>query len=349
MTPRSRETRKRVTLLDVARHAGVSRATASLVVRQSPLVGHTTRERVKEAMRSLGYVYNVGAARLRRGTSRTVGVIVPNLRNPFFAEMLDGIETVFDTEDMAVMLANSHEDRNKQDAFLRRMREHDVDGVIVCPAAGSDESFLETTDTLDLTVVQALRWISKDKIDYAGTDYADGMRQAVEHLKELGHRRIVFAAGDRQHSAYRDRLEGYQAAIGCDEEPSVVKVPLTHQDGRSLARTLMEHNQPPTAAICFNDVIALGLLRGLFDLGIEVGPDFSLVGFDNVPEAALSRPALTSVTTNPFAIGEAAARLLLRRLADPLVPPTRTIEPTHLVIRESTGPFAQTRQRDGGS
>ncbi|MBP0616864.1 LacI family DNA-binding transcriptional regulator [Jiella mangrovi] len=335
-------TRKRVTLLDVARHAGVSRATASLVVRQSPLVGETTRQRVVEAMRSLGYVYNAGAARLRRGTSRTVGVIVPNLRNPFFAEMLDGIETVFDTEDMAVMLANTHEDRAKQDAFVRRMREHDVDGVIVCPAAGSDESFLETTDTLGLTVVQALRWISQDRSDYAGTNYADGMRQAVEHLKELGHRRIAFVAGDRQHSAFRDRLEGYRNAIGPEAETIVVKVPLTHEDGRALAGTLMRQT-PPSAAICFNDVVALGLLRGLFDLGVDVGRDFSLVGFDNVPEAALSRPALTSVTTNPFAIGEAAARLLLRRLADPEGAPKRTIEPTRLVIRESTGPCPESQ------
>ena len=294
-------------------------------------------------MRNLGYVYNLSAAQLRRGTSHTVGVILPNLVNPFFADMLAGVETVLDGRNMAIMLANTRENLVKQDAFVKRMREHDVDGIIICAAAGTDETFLDATGRFGLSVVQALRRVSPEAADYAGTDYAAGMAQAVRHLRENGHRRIVFVAGDKHHSAYRDRLDGFREAMSQDGRDAVLDVPLTHADGRALAASLMSAKAPPTAAICFNDVIALGLLRGLFDLGIDVGPDFSLVGFDDVPEAALARPSLTSVATNPFAIGEAAANLLLERLADPTAAPRQFIEPTRLVVRESTGIFRGTR------
>jgi len=333
--------KSRVTLLDVARHANVSRATASLVIRKSPLVGAETRARVEEAMRELGYVYNMGAARLRAERSHTVGVIVPNLTNPFFAELLSGIESVIDAAGMVVILANSGDLVERQDRVMRRMREHGVDGVILCPAADTEPQFVERITEWNLPLVQVLRHITGN-VDYAGVDYAAGMRQAVDYLASLGHRRIAFAVHGPIHSAYRERIEGFRdAMVSRGFDPGrIIRVPYQTGQIPGAAPLLFDSPEKPTAVICFNDVIALGLSAGLHDLGLKVGENFSLVGFDDVAEAEVMRPPLTSVSTDPVTIGENAARLLLDRLADPLRPPRRVVMATRLHIRRSCAPAA---------
>ena len=333
----------RITLLDVARRANVSRATASLVIRKSPLVGAETRQRVEKVMRELGYVYNMGAARLRAERSHTVGVIVPNLTNPFFAELLSGIEEVIDSAGMVVILANSGDIVERQDMVMRRMREHGVDGVIVCPAAATDARFLERIVDWNLPIVQVLRHIS-DELDYAGADYAAGMRQALDYLASLGHETIAFAVHGPIHSAYHERVEGFRDTMqsrGFDPD-IIIRVPNQITDVAASAHLLFEQAELPTAVICFNDVIALGLSAGLYDRGLVVGRDFSLIGFDDVRDSEAMRPRLTSVSIAPVAIGETAARLLLDRLADPMLPPRRIVKDTQLHIRQSCGPVVVT-------
>ncbi len=333
--------KSRITLLDVARRANVSRATASLVIRKSPLVGAETRARVEEAMRELGYVYNMGAARLRAERSHTVGVVVPNLTNPFFAELLSGIESVIEEAGMVVILANSSDLADRQDTVMRRMREHGVDGVILCPAAGTGAEFLDRVDEWNLPLVQVLRHISSD-MDYAGVDYAAGIGHAVDHLAALGHRSIAFAVHGPIHSAYHERVEGFRETMQARgfKADLIIRVPDQTAQIPAAAPLLFEGAEKPTAVICFNDVIALGLTAGLHDLGLKVGENFSLIGFDDVAEAEVIRPRLTSVSTAPVSIGANAAKLLLDRLADPLLPPRRVVRETQLNIRQSCAPIA---------
>ncbi len=339
MPPQSQK-KMRVTLLDVARHANVSRATASLVIRKSPLVGAETRARVETAIRDLGYIYNMGAARLRAERSHTVGVIVPNLTNPFFAELLSGIEGVIDAAGMVVIVANSGDDVERQDAVVQRLREHGVDGVILCPAAGTNQDVLKPSGGWSLPVVQVLRhaW---DERDYAGVDYAGGMRQAVGYLTTLGHRRIAFAVHGAPHSAYLERVDGFRNAMahGRGEPGLIIRVPLQTSQIPASAHLLFDNGEKPTAVICFNDVVALGLSAGLHDLGYRLGENFSLVGFDDVAEADVIRPRLTSVSTAPVTIGENAAQLLIERLAQPHLPPRRVVQSTELRIRQSCAPL----------
>lgn len=328
----------RVTLLDVAEAAGVSRATASLVIRKSPLVADETRRRVEEAIAKLGYVYNMGAASMRATRSNTVGVIIPNLGNPFFAAMLAGIERALEDAGMIVVLANSRESAAKQETILQRMRERGVDGLILCPAAETRPTLLAKAIEWRLPVVQALRYVSDSKGDYAGTDYAGGMRQAVDHLTALGHRSIAFAAGGPVHSAYRERLAGFKAAMsghGLDAS-AVLNVPLDAAGASASAPALLAHPLRPTAVIGFNDVLAGGIANGLTDLGVRVGAEFSVVGFDDLAEAELVRPRLTSIATFPAEIGDAAARLLLERLVTPDRADRRVVSFTRLVSRQST-------------
>lgn len=329
----------RVTLLDVAEAAGVSRATASLVIRKSPLVADETRRRVEQAIARLGYVYNMGAASMRATRSNTVGVIIPNLGNPFFAAMLSGIEQALEDAGLIVVLANSRESAAKQETILQRMRERGVDGLILCPVAETRPSLLAKAADWRLPIVQALRYVSDAKGDYAGTDYAGGMRQAVDHLTGLGHRSIAFAAGGPVHSAYRERLAGFRAAMADhDLDPgAVLEVPLGPVASASSAAALLAHPLRPTAVIGFNDIMAGGIANGLTDLGVEVGRDVSVVGFDDLAEAELIRPRLTSVATFPAEIGDAAARLLLDRLAAPERGDRRVVNLTRLILRQSTG------------
>ncbi|MCA8879569.1 MAG: LacI family DNA-binding transcriptional regulator [Rhodobacteraceae bacterium] len=340
--PEGHQRSGRVTLLDVAQAAGVSRATASLVIRKSPLVANETRRKVEEVMDRLGYVYNMGAASMRAARSNTVGVIVPNLTNPFFAEMLAGIEQALDDAGMIVVLANNRESAANQKTILQRMRERGVDGVIVCPARDVRTSLLSKADEWQLPLVQVLRHISENKGDYAGTDYAGGMRQAVEHLVSLGHRSIAFATGGPVHSAYRERLAGFLSAMADHAlDPEIrIEVPLGPFGSPASAESLLHHSARPSAVICFNDIMAAGLANGMTDLGVRVGQDFSIVGFDDLAEAELVRPRLTSIATFPGEIGANAARLLLSRLQTPGRADQRIVSLTRLVVRQSTGAAA---------
>ena len=327
------------TLADVAERAGVSRATASLVLRDSPLVARSTRERVQAAVEELGYVYNRGAATLRAARTKAVGLLVPNLANPFFAEMTAGLDDAFDAAGYVAFLANTGESLERQDRFLKRMREQKVDGVVLCPAAGTPLKVLRQLQQWPMPCVQTLRSVSAREGDYAGSDYALGLEQVTEHLIRLGHRRIAFIGGNRAHSAMAARHAGFTAAMQRHGLPTdiILKIPLTRRAGADAIGLLLARANAPTAAVCFNDIVALGVMVGLQQRGLWPGRDFAVTGVDDLPEAAVNYPALTTVATSPREVGAAAAKLLLRRIAEPQGGPERVILPTRLVVRESCG------------
>jgi len=336
----SRKHKRRPTLLDVAQAAGVSRATASLVVRKSPLVGKNTRDTVEAAMADLGYVYNLGAARMRATRSRTVGVVVPNLSNPFFSVLLSGIEEALEAAGLSTFFANSNESADKQDGFVQRMREHGVDGLIICPSINTPRQLVEDALRWDIPLVQTLRKVPETDSDYAGMDVALGMGEAITRLKELGHTDVGFVTSPLHHSSRHERINTFKdhMKIAGLNVALIAEVISTHADARKAAGTILQSSPPPTALICHNDVIGLGLHHGFTDLGIIPGQDISLIGFDNVAETELVRPALASVSTEPFRIGANAARLLLRRIQDSKAAIHTESEPTHFVERGSVGP-----------
>ncbi|MFK0335269.1 LacI family DNA-binding transcriptional regulator [Rhizobium sp. NPDC090275] len=333
---KSPEIHRQVTLIDVANEAGVSRATASLVIRESPLVSSETRKKVEAAIEKLGYVRNLTAARLRAGQSRVVGLVVPNLSNPFFSRLLAGIEEILDEAGLAVLLANSHDDLGRQHDVLRRMREHGVNGVIVCPAAGTQENWLAENVLGPMPIVQVLRHVT-DQLDYVGVDYGLGVRQTINYLVGLGHSQIVFAVHGAMHSAYRERVAGFSAAM---EEhslsgDSLLVMPMRLTDIPAATKSIFEFSPNCTATLCFNDVIAIGLSAGLYDLGLTVGRDHSLVGFDDVHNGEIIRPAITSVATHPTEIGRMAGIRMLERLQQPTEAARRVVLKPELMIRKS--------------
>jgi LacI family transcriptional regulator len=328
-----------ITLADVARAAGVSRSTASLVLRDSSQVADATRARVRAAVEQLGYVYHRGAAHLRSSRSGTIGLLVCEIVNPFYAELTVAVDRVLDQAGYVVFLANTAESVERQLRFIRRMREQGVDGLILCPAAGTPAALLAQLRAWRMPCVQALRHLLAHDGDYVGADYELGVAQATEHLIRLGHRRIAFVGGGLAHSALLERRAGYQAALRRHrlQAGPFLRCEQTRRAGVEAVGALLDGADPPTAVLCYNDMVAFGVMVGLQRRGLQAGRDLAVIGVDDVPEAALAHPALTTVATLPLPTGEEAARLLLRRIADPDGVPERIMLPTRLVVRESCG------------
>lgn len=338
---------KRITLVDVARRAQVSRATASLVLRDSPLVADETRARVLAAMEDLGYVYNRAAASLRTQNSFTVGIIVTDLTNPFFAQMTVGIQSRFEEEGYALFLSNTGDTVSRQDKLIEAMYARGVDGLMLCPARGSDKTLLKRLRQWRLPTVFVARYIhSQDEgqpfdFDYVGADNEAGAHQAVSYLVEQGHRCIAFLGGPEDSSARYERLSGYRQALldhnlEC-ELNAVISTPVTSEGGRTAMDVLLTRGVKPTAILCYNDVIAFGAMMRMQALGIRPGIDIALIGFDNITESSFWQPALSSVAVKPAELGEQVAASLLLRMRDPDRPASQVILPSQLIIRESSG------------
>jgi LacI family transcriptional regulator len=330
-----------VTLLQVARDAGVSRATASLVLRGSDLVADETRERVLASMRKLGYVYHRGAASLRTQRSHTVGLIVPDVTNPFFAEMTVGIEERLDLAQHVVLLGNTAETLEKQERLLAMMHEYRSDGVLLCPANGTSAQTIVHLRQVRLPIVLFTRYVDGVEADYVGADNVRGAELAIEHLIRLGHRRIAFVGGPADSSARRDRLRGYRNALTRHDLPIDPMLQLTssttREAGDQCLHSLLEQTDRPSAVLCYNDIVAFGVMLGLLASGLTPGRDMAVVGFDDIAEAALWRPALTTVALSPRQIGEEAARLLLERMAAPDAAARQVILHPKLIVRQSCG------------
>ena len=335
--------KQRVTLLDIAADAGVSRATVSLVIRNVPSVADSTRKRVQRSIKRLGYIYHRGAASLRTQQSHAIGLIVSDITNPFFAEVIVAIEERLAAERLVTLLGNTSEDHAKEERLLKTMREFPADGILLCPAIGRDGSTGAVTLAGQLPTVAFARRAAG--LDFAGVDNAQGSLLAVEHLCQVGNRRIAFIGGNPTVSTGRERLEGYQRALdrfGLPFDPHLVlPAPPTRRGGCDSVQQLLHIQDRPTAALCFNDVVALGVIEALQHAGVRAGREFGVVGFNNVPDAAQSLPGLTTVDTSPRELGEAAAELLLKRIEQPDSPIRTVILQPRLIIRQSSGALPQ--------
>jgi LacI family transcriptional regulator len=326
-----------VTLHDVAERAGVSASTASLVVRGSDRTSAKTRATVLQAISELGYVYNRAASNLRSQSSHTVGIVVGEITNPFYAELIAGVEGVMNEAGRLSFLANTGESLEKQDRFIRQIREQGVDGILLCPVERTSTRLIASLREWGLPCVQALRYCSNDSADYVGPDYRLGMELATEHLIARGHRNITYLMGERNTSAVRERLSGFQAAMTRHGllATSLIRCQPTRNEGSRIIQKLLATESPPSAVLCYNDVLAFGVLAGIHQSGMLPGRDLAVVGFDNIAECAESWIGLTTVAVDPHGIGVAAAKLLLQRISNPSARPEQIIIPPRLIVRET--------------
>lgn len=338
----------RLTLKDIAGRAGVSKSTVSLVLRESPLVKSETRERVRGIITELGYVYNRGAASLRSQRTHTVGLVVNDVTNPFYAEFTAALDAALERDGWVTLFGNSAESPIRQQKIIDRMREQGVEGIVLCAAKGTPSDLLDHLRESGLPCVQATRYVTGKNADYVGQANVLGMEMATEHLIRLGHRRIAFIGGASWNSSAVDRVTGYRNALvrnGLAFDSRFVFYCETKPDAAARAvGDALDAEPRPSAAVCMNDVVAFGVLKGLNDRDLRPGRDFAIVGFDNRRDTAFYRPALTTVSISAEAVAQTAASLLLRRIGDPHgVPEWLEIPPQQMVIRDSCGARLQHR------
>lgn len=328
------------TLNDVARVAGVSRATVSLICRNSPLVAARTRERVERAMVEVGYVYNRSAANLRSSRTNIVGLVIPEIANPLYAEVLAGVEAALDPMGKQVFIASTNESVERQDYLLNRLLEMRVDGLIISAATGTTPQMLAAYERAGVAVVQALRSLDATRFDYSGTDNRSGVERATGYMLELGHREVAFIGSSVATSVSRERHRGYcdaMAACGLSPRPEhVTQCRPAFGDAADATRALLRQPVAPTALVCFNDIIAFGATLALYECALEPGRDVSIIGFDDIEWARSWRPALTTMAIDPRRIGLEAGRLMLERLGAPGPAAPRTVLHEATLVARST-------------
>ncbi len=330
---------RRPTIIDVAKKAGVSKSTVSLVLQSSPLVREQTRLQVREAMADLGYVYNRAAANMRMSNAGLIGLVINDLRNPFFAEFATSLQMALSERGYAVVIANTDEQPGLQAQTVMTMVEHGVSAFIISPVYGDTEATFDAILRAGLPAMQVLRQVDPrtDHFPFAGPDYLTGSRIATRHLLDMGARHIAFVGGLEGRSVTRERMAGYvQVLAEAGGEPLVLSGKSSRAFGRDMAKVLVTEHPDCDAVLCFNDLVALGLLAGLHEAGRDVGRDIKVVGFDDIEDAATAYPTLTSVRCDVAQFGRSTAKTILEWLEDNVLPAPETRSTVDLIIRQSS-------------
>ncbi|NTS31133.1 LacI family DNA-binding transcriptional regulator [Phyllobacterium sp. BT25] len=339
----------RTSIVDIARAAGVSKSTVSLVLQGSPLVNEKTREKVSALINDLGYVYNRGAANLRQSKSKIIGIVVNDLTNSFFAELAVGVDMVVQSAGYVQFLAHSGESVDRQRQVIASMRENGIAGLILSPARGTEASDVKPLADSGIPVVVVVRNLPGAKVSTLLSDNYGGAKSAVRHLINLGHRRIAFMGGFADTAVSSDRVRGYrdalmEAGIALNQNFVIHSAP-SRAGGATAAERMMFFDERPTAALCFNDAVAFGVCDGLRSNDIEPGKGFAVIGFDDVIEAKTAVPALTTVSVDPQGMGQRAAQLLMKQINAGQVDQETLVTSVRLVVRQSCGaPVRQTEE-----
>lgn len=337
------------TIVDVARVARVSVATVSRAL-SGGYCSPQTRERVLQAVEEVGYFPNRLARALVRRLSPTIGLVLPDIANPFFPALTRGVEDRASEFGFTVLLVNTDGDPARERRAVRSLLEHRVGGVILVTAQRGQRVVSDIlAQGVPLVVMD--RRAGAENVSTVTVDNVEGARLAVDHLLDLGHRRIAFIGGVPGAATAAGRLQGYRLALrsrGILLDPSLVAVGHFQYDGGYKAmRALLAHR--PTAVFAANDLMALGAIKAAREAGMEVPQDVSVVGFDDIPMAEMAHPPLTTVRQPAYEMGREAARLLVEFVRGTGGSPRDVVLPAELVIRRSTAPPQRRALTDGAS
>ena len=324
---------------DVAERAGVSIATVSHVINGTRKVSPETTARVEKSITAMKYRPNAIARSLRTSAGKTIGMLVPDNANPFFAETARGVEDFAFAAGYGVLLCNTDGSVEKEARYGDALIENQVGGVILI-TAGPTSDVVDDLLRRNIPVVVVDRELPRDDVDAVLPKHFDGAMAATKLLVQNGHELVACIASDAGVLAAGERLRGFHRAIeDAGAEAIVVKGDLQYSGGYEAAKELLSASRRPTAVFACNDLMAIGALRAAREAGLSVPGDLSVVGFDDIGPAKFTEPALTTVAQPKHEIGAIAAELLLKRLDDPDLPVARLLVDTELIIRESVGPM----------
>lgn len=330
---------RKPTLGSVAKAAGVSIPTVSQVMRGTGRISKQTREKVLEAAKRLHYVPDTRAASMRSGESREIGFVINRLTNPFNGEVIRGVVDLLEVEGYLVSVLDTRDDADRQgrqlEAFIRNRRA----GLLWVPAQSTGQSTFDLLAAHQTPTVTFLRPLGEE-FDHVGIRDAEAVSKAVHYLADLGHHNIAYLGGIDMSAVRAARVQGYTTAMqDRGLGPMVIwDSDDTKRAGMDAMFDLLARHPDTTAVVCNGDVVALGACLALIRAGMQPGQDVSVIGFDDIDDASVATPALTTMAVSPFNLGRKLARALLERIRDPEMPATRSEVSADLIVRETTGP-----------
>jgi LacI family transcriptional regulator len=331
-----------ITIADVAKRAGVSKMTVSRVINDSGYISQDTRERVEAAILELGYVPNALARGLRFKQTRTIGLIVTDITNPFFTTIARGVEDVANEHGFSVFFCNTDESADEEAQYVNVMTQKQVDGLLLVPTEGTAES-ITFLNSHGVPFVLLDRRVPDMQVDVVRSDSVQGAYDLTRHLLDLGHEKIAALGGSVKITSSVDRIEGYRQAMheaGLDDEARrVYFTSFTIEGGYKAAQQAFSEPQRPTALFAANNFVAIGAFRALREIGLTVPEDMSLVAFDELPVSIVFDPFMTIVKQPAYDMGRRATELLFQRLNDEGPDePQDIILPAQIHIRKSSAP-----------
>ena len=324
-------------LIDIARRAGVAPITVSRVINNSGYVSQSTRERVEAAVKELGYVPNTIARGLRSKRTHTLALIVTDITNPFFTSMARGVEDVAGASNYTVIYCNTDKSETKEEKYANMLAQRQVDGVLLVPSCGNAKT-IKFFEANDINVVVLDRRISGVRSDIVCSDSENGANRLVKLLIGLGHKRIAIVTGPKDVSTSVDRVLGYQRALteaGLRENELIYYGAFNEQSGYELTNQAMMQLPRPTAILGANNFIAIGIMKALHDLKLDIPGDVSVVGFDDLPKSMFMKPFLTVARQRAYEMGQLGTELLLKRISGDVSQEHRElILPIEIIVRE---------------
>lgn len=326
------------TLGTVAKEAGVSIPTVSQVLRGTGRISEKTRERVLTAAKTLHYVTDQKAAAMRSGENREIGFVINQLSNPFNAEVISGVVDLLEAEGYLVSILDTRDDADQQSRQLEVLIRHGRGGLIWVPALETPDETFNLLSAHKIPTVTFLRNVRAD-FDHVGIRNVDATATATTHLLEMGHRKIAYLGGTVMNLVRRDRIEGYQKALADSGLGTGIIWDSADNKLAGLEAMLDLYRSHPeiTAVVCNGDIVALGACLALQRLGLAPGKDVSVVGFDNIQDAAVATPPLTTMAVSPHKLGRKLARVLLDRIRDREMPFSVSEISAELIVRDTTG------------
>lgn len=329
-----------ITMKDVAERAGVSATTVSHVINKTRFVSEEVKTRVLRAMAELNYRPNAIARSLRQKTTHTIGLVISDISNPFFTNLVRGVEDVANKKGYNLVLCNTDERPEKERTYIHVLRQKQIDGLVMAPTGGNQD-FISALVEEGFPLVFVDRYLDGIGVPVVAVDNREGAYRAVKHLIDLGHERIAMITGLPSITSTAERFEGYKRALA--EHGLVADSGLTRQGnsrvdgGYSAAIGLLEMCPRPTAVFVANNLMTIGVMRALQDKGVRCPEDVAIVGFDDFEWASAFRPFLTTVAQPVYELGKTAAEMLVKRIGKKRPRMEKVVLKSSLIIRESCG------------